>query len=313
MSKVSAKEYQRLLVEHGVPVELPGTEASQALCERLTTEDTTNRVVSRDCTVRNAVLFGRFSSGGKHYLILPPDRETLEAVRDAVYVETRSYGGQLVGASKVLRNIESAAVDAGIKLGPRSLDALSGSMDNYVLTMPQWKSALRGEGKEFPSRYVIHVGIPFDERHKHVWGIGETKAMPVIRLKGRGIVVEWDAQAADHRLMRSFKVERCLTCDAEVWIGDTWVGTRMTYAPLVSALDKALEARGGMHAVSEQDLAEIQGELTDRFGDAAIEFERQIVSWDKQGRYIEDDMLEDLQAKIARKHGHKLARKAARS
>lgn len=167
MSKVSAKEYQRLLVEHGIPVELPGVDASQALCERLTAKDTQNRVVSRDNTVRNAVLFGRFYAGGKHYLVLPPDRDTLEAVRDAVYVETRSYGGQLVGASKVLKNLETAAANAGLQLGPRSVDALSGSMDNYVLTMPQWKPALRGESRGFPSRYVIHVGIPFDSRHRH--------------------------------------------------------------------------------------------------------------------------------------------------
>lgn len=313
MSKVSAKEYQRLLVEHGVPVELPGVEASLALCERLTAENTANRVVSRDPTVRNAVFFGRFHASGKHYLILPPDRETLEAVRDALYVETRNWGGQVVGAAKALRSLESAAAAAGIQLGPRSIDALSGSMDNYVLTMPQWKPALHGKSKEFPSNYVIHVGLPFDSRHRHVWGTGTTLAMPAIRLKGRGTIVTWDAQADDHRLMRSFQAERCLTCDAEVWIGNTWIGTRMTYAPLVAALDKALEAKGGMHVVSEQDIAEIQGELTDEFGAAALEFERQITSWDDQGRYIEDSMLEDLQAKIARRHGHRIARKAARA
>lgn len=310
MSRISADEYQRLLVEHGVPVELPGAEVSQRLCDLMTSESTTNRVVTRDSTVRNAVFFGRFSSGNRHYLILPPDKRTIEAVRDAVYVEHRRWDSQFSGASKILRAIDAAAEKAGIQLGPRSTDALSGQMDKYLLEMPQWKAALRGEPrKSLPRGYVIHVGIPFDSRHTHVWGMQSDRAVPAIKLKGRGVIGEWAADAEGHRLMRSFKAERCATCDAEVWTGDAWIGRRQTYTPLVEAFDKALEKRGGIHKVSEEDLAEIQGDMTERFGEAALEFERQIVAWSKSNRYVDDAMLWELNAKLAKKHGHTFRQK----
>ena len=139
----TADEYRRLLVKHGVLLELPSAKLGNALCASLTDPASRNRVAAENAEVRNSVSFGRFSDGRRQVLILPPDVDVLTLVAGAFTAEARTGRSKEIrkAASDLLWSLPDAAEAAGIEHlpfgGTMRVLAGSGKSSGPILVDPQ--------------------------------------------------------------------------------------------------------------------------------------------------------------------------------
>lgn len=86
---MTEEEYRKLLLKHGVALELPSADVARRLMAALTAKDGANPVAAANAEVRNSAAFGHFVSGRQHALVLPPVKSVLTLVAGALTHEAR--------------------------------------------------------------------------------------------------------------------------------------------------------------------------------------------------------------------------------